>query len=435
MRRFKLTISLAAAQVCLGLVAAHDLKTRAGDLDTSFGREGFVLLDFSGNRDTGVDVQIDRNGRIVVAAEINEPDFGIARFQPNGRLHRGFGSDGTVRTDVGRLGRPRALELIPSGKILIAGVGALGADNAPVPVVVRLLSNGTIDQAFGIDGVASAADPGFNFSGFVVDMAVQKDGTILVLGVHGFQGETTYFLTKLLPSGALDTTFGGTGLVIVETYQNTASSPAALGVQPSGNIVIAGNLDQIHPRGIQLFAYTPYGVRAAPFGSGGATESTILDSVYDMVIHSSGRIILAGGIVKDDTTQRANMGVARFTRHGELDFAFGHRGLREIDFSADTSALAFAIALQPNNRIVVGGRVFESMRSDFALARLRGDGSLDAAFGIGGLVRGPEFPGASGGMITALAIQPDGRKIIATGDASTMNGDIAVARYHAVDDP
>ena len=47
---------------------------------------------------------------------------------------------------------------------------------------------------------------------------------------------------------------------------------------------------------------------------------------------------------------------------------------------------AYAMALQPDGRIVVAGYGFVGDHTVFGLARYRPDGSLDPAFGTGGIV-------------------------------------------------
>jgi uncharacterized delta-60 repeat protein len=86
--------------------------------------------------------------------------------------------------------------------------------------------------------------------------------------------------------------------------------------------------------------------------------------------------------------------------------------------------------IQPNGEIVtVGYPNSESSDSDFLLARLNTNGSLDTAFGAGGKVRtsfGNLNDGANG-----AALQPDG-KIVAAGfhaTATAVSAQFVVARY------
>ena len=92
---------------------------------------------------------------------------------------------------------------------------------------------------------------------------------------------------------------------------------------------------------------------------------------------------------------------------------------------------AFAVVVQPDQKIVVGGLAFDSSITEFVfgLARYNIDGSLDSSFGIGGKVVTPQFVGATDSEIFGLALQPDGR-IVAVGSATIGGVDnFAVARY------
>jgi uncharacterized delta-60 repeat protein len=105
---------------------------------------------------------------------------------------------------------------------------------------------------------------------------------------------------------------------------------------------------------------------------------------------------------------------------GDLDTAFDSDGKVTTDFGANEGAAA--VAIQPDGRIVVAG----ASAGDFALARYNRDGSLDTTFDADGKVTtdsgGPEGTEAA----EAVAIQPDGRIVVAGASA----GDFALARYN-----
>ena len=90
--------------------------------------------------------------------------------------------------------------------------------------------------------------------------------------------------------------------------------------------------------------------------------------------------------------------------------------------------------VQDDGRIVVAGYPdSESSDSDFTLARLNANGSLDASFGSGGRVR-TSFGDLNGGARGA-ALQPDG-KIVAVGFQATPTRkqvQFAIARYLGAD--
>jgi len=118
---------------------------------------------------------------------------------------------------------------------------------------------------------------------------------------------------------------------------------------------------------------------------------------------------------------------------GDLDPTFGTGGLVVTNFGNLPGQVTAAVAAQRDGKIVVAGTAFGTARSGFAVARYNADGSLDASFAGGGTTVA-EFPGtnANAGAF-ALAIQADGRIIVA-GSVTTgstpfdLAADFAVAR-------
>ena len=106
----------------------------------------------------------------------------------------------------------------------------------------------------------------------------------------------------------------------------------------------------------------------------------------------------------------------------DLDPSFGNGGIVLTDVSGGYDE-ARAIAIDPDGRIIVAGVSGTGSGRNFAIARYNADGALDRTFGAGGTVM-TDFSGGSD-VVWALAIQPDG-KILAAGEA---NGDFALARY------
>ena len=127
-----------------------------------------------------------------------------------------------------------------------------------------------------------------------------------------------------------------------------------------------------------------------------------------------------------------NFAVARYLANGTLDPGFSGDGLQQVGFGSCCQS-ANSVLLQRDGKIVlVGYPNSESSDSDFLLARLDRDGSLDATFGTGGRVR-TSFGDLNGGANDAV-LQPDG-KIVAVGFQAyypTPKGvQFALARYLA----
>ena len=95
---------------------------------------------------------------------------------------------------------------------------------------------------------------------------------------------------------------------------------------------------------------------------------------------------------------------------------------------------ANAVALQPDGKIVMAGACSTGgLSNDFCLARLNGDGTLDASFtGSGGLASGRfMLPMGQGDDIAyALTLQPDGKIIVAGACQNGANYDFCIARLN-----
>jgi uncharacterized delta-60 repeat protein len=124
---------------------------------------------------------------------------------------------------------------------------------------------------------------------------------------------------------------------------------------------------------------------------------------------------------------------------GTLDLSFNHVGWMTVSFPGD-DAVATALALDAQARIVVAGDSVHSFvdgsgNTDFAVARVLPNGSLDASFGQAGRALVAFDAGGSGSEIDiayGLAVDHAGRTVVVgmadTSSTATANYDIAVAR-------
>lgn len=110
---------------------------------------------------------------------------------------------------------------------------------------------------------------------------------------------------------------------------------------------------------------------------------------------------------------------------GDLDPTFGTGGVVVEDLGADD--VAFAVAIQPDGRIIAAGTsgVLETPVSDFALTRYQKDGTLDETFGDGGVVL-TDFGGFD--QASAVVVQRNKRILVA---GSSDDNHIRLARYRA----
>jgi uncharacterized delta-60 repeat protein len=96
---------------------------------------------------------------------------------------------------------------------------------------------------------------------------------------------------------------------------------------------------------------------------------------------------------------------------GSLDTSFGDGGIVSVSFLG--SDILTAVAVQPDGRILVGGGSYVTsggtLHTPWGIARLKSDGSIDTSFGVNGEVVGTD----DGQEIAQILVQPDAKIIAA----------------------
>ena len=139
-------------------------------------------------------------------------------------------------------------------------------------------------------------------------------------------------------------------------------------------------------------------------------------AVSAVAVDGRGRVVVAGTAA----AASPDFVVARLNPDGTPDPTFGGTGVVTVPVGpgADT---AFAVAVDPAGRVLVGGSRQGAGGSDFALVRLRDDGTPDPGFGGGdGIVVTPS--GGLFGIWAAVAVDPAGRIVVAGGSDPGAGG-------------
>lgn len=136
------------------------------------------------------------------------------------------------------------------------------------------------------------------------------------------------------------------------------------------------------------------------------TTSTITSSA----LQTDNKLIVAGNFITVGQSKvQLSGGMVRLNLDGTIDNTF------DVGFGADNNLSVYALAIQPDGKILVGGsfRIF-SGQSVNRIVRLNTNGSIDASFNAGG-------KGFGNYTVIAIAAQSDG-KIIVAGTSDTYNG-------------
>ncbi|MBI4834818.1 MAG: hypothetical protein HY811_08385 [Planctomycetes bacterium] len=210
--------------------------TASGALDLTFDTDGVVTSSvLTGFRA----VEILHDGTILAAGGGNNKSIGLARYTITGTLDTAFGTNGVVTTTLGTGGNDDSaydLALQDDGKILICGF-TKGPAAEYYGVILRYNANGTLDTAFGTNGSVLIAIPTYTTVGYA-SIAVQADGKIVVGGFAGSAAVTKFLLARYNSNGTIDSAFGTNGIIL--ELVGIQANGYALKIQADGKLVIGG---------------------------------------------------------------------------------------------------------------------------------------------------------------------------------------------------
>lgn len=264
----------------------------------------------------------------------------------------------------------------PDGDVIV-GASLMGPDIAEGDrnfALVRFLwPSGDVDTTFGTNGLL-VTDLGAHTDDQLRELSVHPDGKILAGGSSRLlqdPGTEDFAVVRYQPDGMVDSTFGDGGRVITD-FASGADEASSIAIQQDGKIVVTGTVTAPVPELNSpwpqwgVVRYGADGQLDVSFGGGGrslasfhcADPSCVPNQrASDVGIDSVGRIVVAGWAVNDPQGNR-KFAVARFLANGSLDASFGVDGkTTTVVKGATDPAEATALAIQPDDKIVVAGTV------------------------------------------------------------------------------
>jgi len=153
-----------------------------------------------------------------------------------------------------------------------------------------------------------------------------------------------------------------------------------------------------------IIRYNPDGSFDDAFNRSGEGLNNM--QVFSMALQQDGKILIGGVFGSYNSTVRQNL--ARLNPDGSLDADFlAAAGTNWISGGENDLGMITQVAVQPDGRILIGGyftNVWGAVRR--GVARLNSDGSLDPSFDPGDNIR------EQGEVVLALVIQPNGRIVV-----------------------
>lgn len=391
-----------------------------GSLDTSFGGgNGYLTFQPGGNGAAGAvnaskqdnpggshSLVIDSQGRILIAGSSRNAagsyEATLWRFEEDGDLDTTFGGTGYVTFQPGGNGAAgavnaskydegRAVSIDSTGRYLLAGNSrnALGGSG---PVLIRYLSDGSVDTSFGTAGVVVLGDGTGGFGGktnttkddwAVLATSLAGGGYLLAGGSNTSAGSTVSVLWQVTAAGAFDTTFGG-GDGWMQMNEGAANAL-------------------------------------------GAAFASRDDGVNDLNVSSSGLITVlmyantAGGFYEVTLTRLDSDGSVdtSFGTAGSTSVLAGGRSLAGTD-PAKKFETASRLLTDSSSRLVITATAFnDTWGAEPVMVRLDSSGALDTSFSGDGVYTYAENDAAGPGG--ASAVQKRDGQIYPTIDGTVTN--------------
>lgn len=290
-----------------------------GSLDSSFGSNGSAVLPAWTGNDSGEAVCIQQNGKVVVAGHGltgTEKDFVIRRTMPDGTLDTTFGNNGSLVVDFGgSLDTCCGLAMQVDGRIVIAGTA--GQQFA----AARCLADGTLDASFGSGGKVLVAFPTGPASANT--LSLQPDGRIILAGSAVTMQAEDFALVRLLTDGSPDGTFGTNGWAVADLTPdpqwgvNSRDYIHSLAIQPDGKIIAAGKYDFFVAQRFGMARFNANGNLDTSFGSGGRINAFEKGGICEFL-----QLKNDGSILSVSQYLLGSSYLERFKADGSVDAAF-----------------------------------------------------------------------------------------------------------------
>ncbi|MEO5890796.1 MAG: hypothetical protein ABIQ31_11110 [Ferruginibacter sp.] len=396
-----------------------------GTPDPSFGDAGIVKTDIGSKLNypvIGREVFLQPDGSMFFVVESNGTTR-ITKKNADGSTDGTFANSG-FSSSVGIYAAHAVRQT--TGKIVIGG-SILNSDAFSNPVdfaVARFNTDGTIDSSFGVNGIQITD---FGQRDIPYAIAVQSDNKILLTGGNQRESGSVSELIRYTADGSLDNSFNGTGILSFDLFTNATS----VAVQNDGKILLAGNTDELYTivrfndDGSIDSSFNGGNVLTPISDNGGVVTSNTTDyKIALLAIQGNGKILIGGS---DGTLNNNNkIALASYNLDGSTDSSFGTNGLQLTDFSSGIEFLT-SLAVQPNGKIIIAGYTGNNTVANFAVARYNTNGTPDAGFSTDG-IQITDFGFKD--YANSIAAQSNGKLVALGYTVNGANTSLAAARYN-----
>jgi uncharacterized delta-60 repeat protein len=403
-----------------------------GTLDTSWGAlspigSGKIITPIGSSTDAANAIALQPDGKVLLAGTCvngTNEDFCAARYYPDGTLDTTWNGTGKVLTPIGSsFDVATAIALQSDGKVLLAGYCYNGTNYNFC--AARYNANGTLDSGWGSAGKVITISGGDEYA---LAIALQPDGKVLLAGSCGVSPNLDFCAARYNANGTLDTTWNSSGKVTTPIGLG-ADIAYAVALQPDGRVLLAGYCrgpvsDEFASDDFCVARYNANGTLDTTWNSTGKviTFVDIEDRATAIALQPDGKVLLAGYC---SNGANFNFCAVRYNANGTLDATWNGTG--KVITAVVGAREVTATTLQPDGKVLLAGSCSNGTNNDFCAARYNANGTLDSTWGSAGKVITPIGTGAD--RATAIALQSDGKVLLAGTCANGTNSDFCAARY------
>jgi len=261
-------------------------------------------------------------------------------------------------------------------------------------------------------GTTEAFAPGKNEEAKAI--LILPDGRTVAGGEGNAGGYAQHGVMRFLANGSLDPTFGNGGKVSVDFGR--LSHVHSMALQPDGKIVIVGeSYGGANESRAAMARLNTDGSLDTTFGQNGLVQASFGEATngHAVVIGADGQITIGGYLENSTATPASACFVARFSTSGRSDTSFGNGGVTLLDMGSDRSSFCHALAVQPDGKTVIAGSSVRAGVGLAVVARFTAAGQLDTGFDGDGVVGAQFEPSAlSDSGASAVVLKADGKLVI-----------------------
>ncbi|MBL0281932.1 MAG: T9SS type A sorting domain-containing protein [Bacteroidetes bacterium] len=368
--------------IILSIFTCTQLYSQAGELDLSFGGDGFIITELGESFDGITSMAIQEDGKIVAVGYsygATHSNFGIARYNIDGSLDNTFSLDGKLVFDFDTtFSIPYSVVVQADNKIVVGGYATLNDTSiADCFALARLNADGSLDDGFGDGGIIKLYI-GTTHLDIIYSLQIQPDGKILAAGTSYSDHHGRFVVTRFNSDGTLDNSFsdidesfGDDGIVVISIGTDFDLITSVI-IQPDNKIIASGySSDFDSDTDISIARFNPDGSLDYSFSGDGTLRTDIAedDHSWQSLIQPDGKIITAGQSKQDGF---AKMAIVRYNPDGSMDTTFGIEGIIELEIDT-LQSIASSIILGPDGKLLVGGSAGTDPDNDFCLVKILTD--------------------------------------------------------------